>query len=70
VNPADIFPKPGKQDVKMGENMMIFGFGFLLGGFTAVLILGLLSLANENTEAHDSPATEKEHQEVITSNIS
>lgn len=29
--------------------MMIFGFGFLLGGFTAILILGLLSLANHRT---------------------
>lgn len=33
----------------MSWNMIIFGFGFLVGGCTAMLLLGLLSLANDRS---------------------
>jgi hypothetical protein len=33
----------------MSWNMIIFGFGFILGGFTIMLILGLLLLAKDMT---------------------
>jgi hypothetical protein len=33
----------------MSYNLITFGFGFLLGGFTVMLILGLLSLEKNMT---------------------
>jgi hypothetical protein len=43
----------------MGWNMIIFGFGFLVGGLTAWLILGLFFLANRR-----SPISQE--QEIIS----
>ena len=46
--------------------MMIFGFGFLLGGFTAMLVLGLLSLSSQKTEARESQAPVREPVQEVT----
>ena len=38
----------------MSWNMFIFGFGFILGGFTGVLILGLVCFPREQTAHSES----------------
>ncbi len=44
----------------MSWNMIIFVFGFILGGCTVMLILGLLALSNEKTEAREFQAPVRE----------
>lgn len=41
----------------MSWNMVIFGFGFIVGGFAVMLILGLLSLPKDMTETTEYPRT-------------
>ena len=40
---------------QVGSNMIIFGFGFLVGGLTACLILGLLALVNHKSRVPEDP---------------
>jgi hypothetical protein len=40
---------------QMGSNMIIFGYGFLVGGLSACLILGLLSLVNHKSRFPEDP---------------
>jgi len=42
-----IFLLNSKPGLKMSGNMFIFGFGFVLGGFTVMLVMGLFFLIKD-----------------------
>jgi hypothetical protein len=51
--------KNWKQDLTMSWGLTIFAFGFLLGGFTALLVLGIFSLAHRRQAvSQEDPGTE------------
>lgn len=45
----------GELDFQMDWSMIIFGFGFLVGGLTAWLTLGLLSLVSHRSRIPGDP---------------
>jgi hypothetical protein len=53
------------MDIKMSWNMIIFGFGFLLGGLSTMLILGLVSLAGQKTATFENQVTIKNLGEIL-----
>jgi hypothetical protein len=65
-----VFKKTGELDVNMSLNMMIFCLGFLLGGFTAMLILGLAYLFSHRTSISGLQIADREPiQDVAPSQI-
>ena len=50
----------------MSGNMIIFGFGFLLGGFSVMLILGLVYLLSRRVAIPLGQGTEREPVEDAT----
>lgn len=44
----------------MSWNMIIFGFGFILGGFTVTLLLGLVSIVNQRAAIPEDQGTVRE----------
>ena len=46
--------------------MIIFGFGFLLGGFTVMLILGLAYLISHRAEIPKGLETDRDHLQDVS----
>lgn len=65
----------------MSANMMIFSFGFLLGGLAVLFLLGLISLVKDTTKVPGQQATAekplhrdpknspRENQEILVGNF-
>lgn len=53
----------------MSWSMIIFGFGFILGGFTGVLILGLVCLFREQTANSENSEFGREPRQGATNPV-
>jgi len=59
------------MELTMSWNLVIFGFGFLLGGFSVMLILGLaFSLSHRTAPSEGERAAKKAREEAAYAKIS
>jgi hypothetical protein len=65
MDPADKICKTGRLDMAMGWSMAIFAFGFILGGLTIILILGIVSLVNHRTTMPADQETAREPEQIL-----
>lgn len=49
----------------MSWNMIIFGFGFIVGGFTVMLTLGIVSLIKHKTAIHAHKKVDREPMQDV-----